>query len=247
MKSFINLLESYVNEKCRTNPNLSVRGICLKLGISNSQYVDWLNKRRNIKYSTALEIINNLPLSEDEKSVFIQSAKQIRTKKERIFSEHEIDFLSDPSYMAILVLVSANTKGISLKDIQKQTGQEKSQLQTMMNTLKKLDLVSEQDQLFFPTEQDYAYYPEAPSHAIRKSHKMTLQRVIDNIDHVDMNRREVTSCTVYMDPDKIAELKKRIRKFLFKNAKFSESVVNGKKRELYEINIQMFPWKTDNE
>ena len=67
---------------------------------------------------------------------------------------------------------------------------------------------------------------------------MNQYQAIDSIDNVEMELRDITSMTMTFQMSKMNEAKSLIRDF---RRSFTELMEEGKKEEVYNLNIQLVP------
>ena len=82
---------------------------------------------------------------------------------------------------------------------------------------------------------------EVQSLAIRNYHRQMIERGMQSIELVDKDRRDISSLTLALSPEKFQEAKRRIQEFRRElNVLLSEES-SEKLRSVYQLNFQLFP------
>ncbi|QDK38484.1 TIGR02147 family protein [Bdellovibrio sp. NC01] len=237
---FPRFLKGILEARQSRNSRYSKRAFAQHCGISIGQLNDYLSGRRICSLKTANKIVANLNLPPEQMAQFEVIAKNAKAKLHSLPDE-KFSIVSDPAHFALLALTTATDFNLDMAWIAEKLHVTQAKAKTLMHNLQSIGLVEIVDDKIVIHHEHIVAAMDAPSEALRNSHKTSLQRIIDNIDKVPMEKREVSSVSVCIDPKKLAIVKKRAMKFIEKTAMFLES---GDKKEVYEINVQIFPWAT---
>ena len=74
--------------------------------------------------------------------------------------------------------------------------------------------------------------------ALRRHMRQILEKALYSLENDSIDRRNITAMTMAIDPARIPKAKEMIEDFTRKISKFLEG---GKKSEVYEVNINLFP------
>ncbi|WP_374078938.1 TIGR02147 family protein [Bdellovibrio bacteriovorus] len=235
---FPQLLKDLLAERQGRNPRYSKRSFAKSCGISIGQLNDYFSNRRNCSLKTAMKIAYSLGLSEE------QMAKiQTQFKKDKAttssFSADKFSVFSDPAHFALLALTTASDFKLDPQWISEKLKISEESVQDILANLQTLGLISVQENKVTVGHEHILAALNAPSEVAHSAHKASLKRVTEKIDSVPVEKRELSSLSVCIDPKKLPLAKERIHKFMERTARFLES---GDKKEVYEINVQIFPW-----
>ncbi|MNL20204.1 hypothetical protein D3C87_1414390 [compost metagenome] len=81
-----------------------------------------------------------------------------------------------------------------------------------------------------------------PNQYLRLSHKDSLTNVINNLDLVPMDQRDLSTITLAIDAKKLPKAKDMVRVFRRRLANYLSS---GRRTQVYTINFQLFPLTKD--
>ncbi|WII71701.1 DUF4423 domain-containing protein [Bdellovibrio sp. 22V] len=237
-KKFPQFLKNLLEERQSRNERYSKRAFAKHCGISIGQLNDYLTGRRVCSAKTAQKIILSLNLSEEQER---QALKIINSNSNNLHSlevEH-FSIISDPAHFAFLALSTATDFVLDVDWIAQKLRLTEDKVEKILHNLTTVGLVEIHGEKLTIRHEHIITSLDVPSEALRRSHKTSLQRIINSMDDVPLEKREVCSVSVCIDPKKLPIAKKRILNFVEKTARFLES---GDKKEVYEINVQLFPW-----
>lgn len=241
-------LQQELVERCRKNPQYSLRAFAKSLGVVPSALSDMLNGRRTITAASIEKIGLALNLSLKEVERFKQS--QGTSDEERFnlkFQQITMDsfaVISDWYHYAILELMKVDGFISSSAWISKALGISRSEANTAIERLVRLGLIEVRDDgswadvsAGFSTNIE----PGLTSSANRKLQKQILENAISAIDEGPLELRNNTSMTMAVNPEDIPEAVKKITSFRRGLCKFLER--NGRPTEVYQLAIALYPAK----
>lgn len=235
---FPQFLKKILDERQNRNPRYSKRAFAKHCGISIGQLNDYLTGRRVCTPKTAEKIIESLNLPAEQ---VIEFQKILERKDDALhaISLEKFSIISDPAHFAFLALTTASNFIMDKAWIAQRLNIPSERVEKVVANLKQVGLISFIDEKIQIHHEHIITALDVPSEALRESHKTSLSRIIDNMDAVPLEKREICSVSVCIDPKNLPIVKKRALKFIEKTGRFLES---GDKKEVYEINIQIFPW-----
>ncbi|WP_374078415.1 DUF4423 domain-containing protein [Bdellovibrio bacteriovorus] len=237
---FPQFLKDLLEERQRRNARYSKRAFAKHCGISIGQLNDYLSGRRFCSPKTAQKIVANLNLPPEQITTF-EKILEKSTPGLHSLSDEKFAIVSDPAHFAFLALTTATNFVLDFDWISEKLRIDVTKTHKIINNLKAVGLVTIVNEKVVINHEHIITALDTPSEALRNSHKMSLKRIIDTMDDVPLERREVCSVSVCIDPKKLPIVKKRALRFIEKTARFLES---GNKKDVYEINVQIFPWST---
>jgi uncharacterized protein (TIGR02147 family) len=108
-----------------------------------------------------------------------------------------------------------------------------------LQRLERLDLMTrDKTGHLVTTGEQLATSTDTANLYLRKSHHQNLELARQSLDLDPVERRDFSSMTMAIDPQKLPQAKAMVQDFRRKLCAFLES---GKKKEVYKICIQLFP------
>jgi uncharacterized protein (TIGR02147 family) len=146
--------------------------------------------------------------------------------------------IADWEHYAILSLAETENFQTNTKWIAKRLNISELKAQTCIDNLIQAKLISVHGKKWNLTHQALKTTEDVSSVALRKARKQDLIAAMNAIDEVSVGLRDLSACTVALDPADLFELKELIRDFrkrFMKNAERNSGV------EVYKLAIQLFP------
>ncbi|OFZ19097.1 MAG: hypothetical protein A2X94_10125 [Bdellovibrionales bacterium GWB1_55_8] len=245
------LNEELVNLKLK-NPSYSLRAFARKLGITPSALSEVLNGKRNISGKLAERLADRLMLDPEKKQNLLMTFSQEKRRQaaasvhgsstQRASIQLGMDHfktVSDWYHFAILSLAETKTFRSDPAWIAKRLGLSKSVVTAAIERLLRLEMLNQDESgQLRPTGVGYTTSDEIANVSLRKSHAQNLELARASLEHDEVTLRDFTAITVSIDPAKIPEAKKMIRKFRDDLATFLES---DEKSEVYKFCMQLIP------
>ncbi|XGC80712.1 TIGR02147 family protein [Bdellovibrio bacteriovorus] len=224
-------------------PNLTNAQFAKMLGIPSSRLSDYINGRRIMTTTMGKQVIKGLGLPDVDfehlKNLIEFDKKKIKTlAPETQLKEDEFAVVCDWYHFAILALVPLKNFQPSAQWIADRINIPVEVAHAAIERLVRLGLLSVEDGKFIVTHKQLETTHNIPSESLRRSHKQSLVQVIDNLDRVPVEMRDVTSITFPMNRKKIPEAKRLIKNF---RRKMATLMTQGPKTDVYNLNVQLFP------
>ena len=235
------LLTRYNSRKIK-NPRYSQRAFAAHLGIHSGRLSQYISGERTISVSTGRKMAEKLSLDAAEADYFLHliatDKEAVKTNK-RTLADDEMALMVEWYHAALLALLTTKDFKPDYAWMAKRLNLPEEVVKASMERLVRIGLVEETDKGIKRKPGAVLAGTEVPSHFLRLSHKDTLKYVIDGIDRVPMEKRDVTSVTFAMDLRKVPMAKKMIRDFRLKMA---SKLSKGTKTEVVSLSIQLFPF-----
>lgn len=221
------------------NPSYSVRAFAKSIGLSTSRFSDILNKKRRPS-AEQLEKINQL----FDASWQVQFTNTAHLNNKNPFPNDQFEVISSWIYIAILSYLKEKKTGHKTESLASIFSMKTEAMENALECLYRMKLVTKTDDLWFWTHGPEKTSDQIPSQAIRTFHKGLLDLAKDKIETVPIDKRDFSSVVMTIDPSKIDFLKSEIQSFRRKLCTFAE---DGEKKQVYTLNIQLYPLSTVDE
>nr|WP_295905476.1 TIGR02147 family protein [uncultured Bdellovibrio sp.] len=236
------LLNEYQRRRSH-NPALTNAQFAKVLGIPSSRLSDYINGRRIMTVSIGRQVIKGLGLADNDfehlKSLIEFDKRKLKTLLPEVqLKEDEFAVICDWYHFAILALVPVKTFQPSPSWIADRLNIPVEVASAAIERLCRLGLLNIENGKFIVTQKQLETTHNIPSESLRRSHKQSLVQVLDNMDRIPLDLRDVTSITFPMNRKKIPEAKRLIKNF---RRKMATLMTQGPKTDVYNLNVQLFP------
>ncbi len=259
------LMDEFNLRKTR-NQRFSLRAYAKFLDINPATLSNVLRDKRCFPINLAHQVTTKLKLSEQEKSLFVDSIiacrkeksseiarrKEILSLRRKLLREHEAQLKGDKyyevitqwEYYGVLSLMKVDGFIFSLENISKSLGFSTERSNEIVGNLYSLGLIKKDDMgkvtrtynSLFTTE-------EIPSHSLKIAHINELELAKEKVYTVPVNKRHFSSVTMAINSNKILEAGKIIKEF---KDKISGVLEGDSKDSVYNLTVNLFPL-TENE
>lgn len=235
------LNESYMKRRLK-NPSFSIRSFSQRLGINHSALCEIMSGKRKIGLKLGSRLADALMLDEETKSQVL-GQQTPRTNQKQVLAAIQLKadqykVISDWHHFAILSLLETDGSHDEPDWIAKRLQITKTEARDAVGRLQRLGLIESRNQKFILTGRSFASPDGNIDFAVRKTHHQYLELAQMALEATDVEKRDFTAMTMAIDPKKIPEARRRIRKFRDQLCAFLES---GEKKEVYEMCFQLFP------
>lgn len=254
-KEFIKILLTKLDERKNKNRRVSLRSFAKELKISVSTLSEVLNGHKNFSLPTAEMITNILELSPLEKDIFLTSAvaakpgsqrkaaelrlqKLLKKRKSYTINHHEISQINHWHYFAIVELVAlgANTPS----SIAARLSLDSSTVQKHLETLQQIGWITPIQGGYKCNFDSSNTSDDISSIAIQQYHKSVLDQAKEALDALALDSREFQSVVLTCNPNRTAEAKAKIRKFVDEFCEEFGSNDSHPNDEVYHLGLQYF-------
>ncbi len=236
------LNEQFVEARLR-NPSYSVRAFARKLGMSSAAVSEILNGKRRISRKLALRIADRLALDPEQTRALVASFEGARTEintrpLQNLDMEH-FRVVADWYHFAILSL--AETEGFrgEAKWIAQRLDLPVREVEAAIKRLEKLEMLLRDGRgRLRATGVQYATPDEIANVALRRLHAQNLELARVSLERDPIDQRDFSAVTMAIDPAKLPEAKKLIRKF---HKQLNLLLGSGRKKDVYKMCLQLIP------
>ena len=238
-------LQQQLNIKKARNSKYSLRAYAKWLGISPAHLSQLISGIRPMTSKISLKIIKKFNFSPAEKVEFLESIhmslieENIQSNDEFfLLKEDEFQLISDWHHYAILSCF--DLKGSSTKHawFAKKLGIDIGLIDEAIERLIRLEIIGKSNGKYIQIKKPLRTSTDVPVAAIRKYHATNLELATEKIETIPMDKRELSSITMPIDPKKLNLAKELISDF---KRRLSDVLEQGEKTEVYTLSIQLFP------
>lgn len=235
----VKLLRATLNERCKVNPQYSIRAFARSSGISHTVLSLVLAGKRTLSKKATERLADYLNLDPAKRKALMQRYSNVDDVFETL-SLDSFELISDWYHYAILSALELPEAKLDSKWMAKQIGIKPLQAKLAIDRLKRLGLI-EQDtdgswkQGSAPIKIDNKY----SSSATKKFHKQLLARAAESIDKDPISDRDFSSMTFSMDPSLVEYARKRIQ--TFRRELTAELESKGQPGAVFNFTLQLYP------
>lgn len=238
------------------NPAYSLRAFALKIGLYSSTVSEILSGRRKITRKMAARILQGLGTPPDE-STEILSQLAPRTRRATAhragdsaspalaYAQIDMDqfhVISDWYYFAILSLADTqdfHKAGGEPEWVARRLAIKPQEARVALERLERLGMLARDRRgRLCATGKQFATSADISNLSLRKHHYQNLELARRSLDRDPVQEREFTFINMAVDPERMPEMKERIREF--RDALCAE-FESGARREVYKMCVQLFP------
>lgn len=255
--SYRTIIQEELEFRIRTNSSYSLRAFARDIGINPSQLSDVLKGKIGISSKKAIIIAQKLGLNQREVTLFKSLVEMEHGRTQKIIEDAKkyietISFgenfksltldgfkvISEWHYFAILSTMELNDFDGTTIYISSKLKLPHSLVEESIIRLLKMDIIDLKDGKFMPTGVMLTTTHDIQSSALKKFHKGHIAKSVAAIDEVSVELRDITSMTMAIDVEKMKEAKEMLKNF---RREFCRVMENGKKNQVYNLNIQFIP------
>ncbi len=254
---YILKLNEALNSLKKKYPGYSLRRYARFLKIPASTLALILNGKRPFPKKFIDSTIELLKLDNEEIKLFKESITNSIKLIDKVKIDPNFDnrFVIDESYYdviaqwehyALLTLMELDDFVFSSDYILSKLNMTSKRLQEVVETLEKAELIEKDEIAIYKLSKGplISTTEDISSLALRESHKETLEMAAEKLEDIDVEYRDFSSMTVSLDPKSLSNAKELIRDF---RKKFGSLFTTDKKKEVFQMSIQLFPLTKINE
>lgn len=235
------LLEEAFKARREKNPSYSLRAFSRSIGISVTTLSKVLRYQRTLSPKNIRKLASFLELSPFEtEALFPNKFKPAKnaTSQERLLAEDEFKVISDWFYFAILNLAQTTKCRADAPWVAKRLGISSLEAHSAILRLERMGFLERKAGRLHRTVNPMRTTSGVPNTAIKKLHRQQLELARQAIYRVPLDKQDITSVTIAIDPAKIGVAKKKIEDF---RNYLADLLEEGEKKEVYLLSVQLFP------
>jgi len=240
-KDIFGILKQSFDDKRSRNPAFSLRAFANQLDISAATLSRIFNGERKISKKSAKKILSRVIADNPDRYSYLADEIDIKTEFTEL-DQFQLEIFSEWYYFAILSL--AEIKGVNLNSelISERLNISKQKAENALKKLIQIGLLKRAKNKIIITEKQLSTSDRVLNLSVRKMNRDSLTlatNYLDNIhDKVSLEKSDYSGVTMAIDPSKLHEANKRIKRFRRSLCKFLE---DGEQKQVYRLGIQLFP------
>lgn len=237
MDPLIPVLKLDYQKRTERNPGYSLRAYARWLGLNPTSVSLFFNGKRGLSRRTKEKVVERLALSPEVAETFLGSSGSSSPRFERLDLE-KLTIISDWYYFAVLSLMETKTFKSDPVWIAKRLGITISQAAGALKKLEALGLVSRTARgKYVSTGAWFETPPAVSTLALRRTHYQGLELAKTSLDSDALADRDFSAMTMAIDPARLPEAKRRIKRFRRSLCAYLEG---GEKKEVYRLAVLLF-------
>lgn len=244
----IDHLQKTYAERCRRNPQYSLRAFAKALDIDSSTLSALIRRKRPLTAKTAQRLIGNLGITDPSHSqsllleVLGESDKNAPEYHQLEIEAAEV--ISSWEHFAIRSLLQLDGYRPNTKQVARRLNIPHGIALEALNRMQRLGLVVQQGEIWLDTGTNLAMPANVPSAALRGALRQCMVKAIDSLEKDPLDVRDMSGTTMAIASGKLPEARKLILDFRRRLCAFLE---DGPKNSVYRLNIQLFPLSQEDE
>jgi uncharacterized protein (TIGR02147 family) len=235
----VKLLRTTLSERCKANPQYSIRAFARSSGISHTVLSLVLSGKRRLSKKATERLADYLNLDPSKRKSLMQRYSNIDEVYETL-SLDSFELISDWYHYAILSVLELPFAKLDAKWIAKQIGIQPLQAKLAIDRLKRLGLLEQtSDGVWKQSSAPIKIDNKHSSSATKKFHKQLLVRAAESIDIDPISDRDFSSMTFAMDPASIEFARKKIQ--AFRRELTAELESKGTPAAVFNFTMQLYP------
>jgi len=223
-------------------PSYSMRKFAKDLNISPAQLSQLISEKRNISDKVLQKISRVLELSSSETKQLRNITESGANLSKNELREDHFKLISDWYHFAILSLSEIKGSKADSRQIAKKFGISLEEANEAIFRLRRLGLIKiHENDTFEQIQKDLHIESKTKSESIQKYHSQNLRLAEYKLKTIEPEKREFSSMTMAIDPNKLARARILINQF---KEDMTELLESGNKKDVYQLSIQLFPLTT---
>lgn len=240
-------LENLLTERIQRNPSYSLRSFSQRVGVSPSVVSRVLSGKRNLTFKLALRIADALSFGPQEREHLIdlfsakneEAAETAQIRKTRDLTVDFFNAMSEWHNYGLTQLLYVDGFREDSKWISRALNITELQVKLTIERLLRLEILDRNESgELFRTSTHLSTTTDIASSGLKKFQKQILEKAIISLEEDEIQERDITSITMAVNEENIAEAKEEIKKFRLKMADLLEM---GKKTRVYNLGIHLIP------
>jgi len=240
----IEVLKHEFSERCRRNPQYSLRAFARSLKIHSSTLSAILNNKRKITPKSAQKLLDELEVDAvEKKKIFLSliEGQQDQGKPQyHILDDETLSIICDWEHFAVLSLLELEEKNKNPGWIANRLNIPLGIVLETLSRLERAELAKLENGNWIATGKNCATKTDIPNSSIRKVHRQYIEKALYSLDQHSVDERDITGITMAINSKKLPMAKKMIADFRRELAAVLEC---DPKDEVYRLNLQLFPLK----
>ena len=232
-----------LNRRKAQNPAFSLRAFARSLGVSTTALSQVISGKRDFSRQNASRVAEKLRLTPSEYDAMMREIGGIpdydgEELKHLRLEDDRFQLIVDWFHFAILSLARLPGVRAEAKHLAERLGVSVSETQEALGRLIRLELIDVVDGCLQRTSAPITTSRDRPSTALRLHNRQMLEKAVQSLDEVSVERRDIGSVTMAVDIEKLGEAKELIKKFKMDMVRLMET---SKPNAVYNLGVNLFP------
>lgn len=228
------------------NPSYSLRAFARALDLGSSALSEILNGKRRVSTRVLERLAKKLcwepETTQQLMTQTLRASRRPAAPRQSYYTPLDADaFRVTAEWEAFAILSLTETEGFRSDPswIARRLGISLAKTKSTIERLERLKmLVRDGDDGLRPTGVQYATTDDIANLSVRKSHFENLELAKTSLERDALEARDFTALTFTLDPDRLPEAKRALRRF---RDQFGARMESGRKHEVYKLCLQLFP------
>ncbi len=232
------------------NPSYSLRSFAKNLDLPASRLSELLSGKRRITPALGLKIADRLLLMPELRDRLVNAIRITRKRRlkttpkaiaqqdYKVLSNDVFSVIADWYHFGILSLMETTTFKHDTRWIAQRLGISAVEVTGATERLKRVGLLCEINGKLTPTHKQITTTHDIPSAALKKGHKQQIELALVALLETPLEKRDITSITMPINPKKLPLAKELIRDF---RRQMSQLLEDADCTEVYSLNVQLVP------
>jgi uncharacterized protein (TIGR02147 family) len=233
-------LQKELINRCKKNPNYSLRAFARYLSVDPSSLSQYISKKRIPSAKMKIRIAKKVGVTQSQLQAFSDNSDIDEVDEYyKLIELDKFHYISDWYHIAILEL--SNTDGFSSnpQKIASRLGITTEEVKVAIERMIRLNLVKKVGDSIEKSNQNLSNFcPGETSAAHKLYQKQIIEKALKCVDECPAELKDITSISMAIDVDKLPQARKMIYAFRKKMCQFLE---NDKQAEVYNLSVQLFP------
>jgi hypothetical protein len=237
----IELAKAALAERCRNNPQYSLRAFARATGISHTVLSLVFSGKRKFSRNAVRKLSDFLEL-DPEQAERLEAGVRRKVDPPKDYEDLSLEtfqIISDSHHFAMLSTLELPHAKWDAKWLAKNLSISPVQAKLAMDRLQRLGLVAEENGRWRQTGKPLMVDNARSTSATRAYNRQLLDKAKAAIDNTSFDAREMGSTTFAMDARQIPYAKQRIREF--RRQLCAELEAMGSPSAVYHLTVQIFP------
>ncbi|MGZ5278627.1 MAG: DUF4423 domain-containing protein [Pseudobdellovibrionaceae bacterium] len=225
------------------NPRLSHRYFAQKLGLSSGALSEILKGKRKVSVKLAAKIAERLNLDPMTTANLLGQTPDVDVAGNIDYlklSDDQFHLISEWPHFAILNLVKSDSCQHKITWFADQLNLPTRIVQDTVDRLLRLGMLSFQKKKYIRTQAHFKTSDDVMNLSIKKSNLEDLEMIQEHLRTLEVHERDFTSVTMLVDPSKMPEFKKWIRKA---QDQFAHKFETTKSANPFRLTLALYPLK----
>lgn len=238
------LVQTFLKQKLvelqEKNPRLSNRYFAKKLGISSGALSEILQGKRKVSKKMAVRFAENLHLDSSETADLCGQLPSENTSDFEFIQMRDDQFhmIADWPHFAILNLVKSERCVHRPSWFARQLNLPLKVVHQTLDRLIRLEFLSYRNKKYVRLATNFQTSDDILNLSIRKSNIEDLEMIKEQLTALKVEERDLTSLTMLIDPQKMPEFKKWIRRM---QDQFAHKFETAKSVSPFRLTVALFP------